>query len=242
MCCPVLESMNPSTLAALSRISHKLHIVLTHTSNHMEKTKTVMRLLLSCLLLSLITAGCASRPPLHRACLQGNFEEVKSLVESGQNIEQCFSTWTPLNFAAGANELEIAKYLLEKGAKPNGARDDATPVHSAAFWGNKTMIALLADHGADVNKTTGYTLGTALNIVAAGQFRGDPRKPEKAEMDFPGCAALLIQLGADINSRSMLGTPLDLAQSHHWNDVAEVLRKHGATLRPSKKPDRPPSP
>jgi ankyrin repeat protein len=71
---------------------------------------------------------------------------------------------TPLYFLAGHREgepgtdvaLEGIRWLLEHGADPNVASDDAgeTPLHLAARtgWGPRLLPALLLAHGADVDR------------------------------------------------------------------------------------------
>ena len=74
----------------------------------------------------------------------GNFEELKRIIaqnpENVQNMEDedgwVIWRWTPLDIAINHGKLEIAKFLYEKGGRPNleDYRDgEWTPVHSAAY-------------------------------------------------------------------------------------------------------------
>ena len=60
---------------------------------------------------------------------------------------------TPLWWAVILNNLELATYLLEKGANVNfvQAKYLVTPLHAAARRGLSEMCLLLLKHGADIN-------------------------------------------------------------------------------------------
>ena len=63
---------------------------------------------------------------------------------------------TPLSWAAMADQLEVAKLLLNLGSEVNGKnRDGATPLHGAAGLGRTEIVELLLSKGADVNVIDG---------------------------------------------------------------------------------------
>ncbi|PQJ69201.1 MULTISPECIES: ankyrin repeat domain-containing protein [Polaribacter] len=47
----------------------------------------------------------------------GNYEAVKALIETGENVNKKSNGLTPLMFAARYNKAKIAKLLIENGAK-----------------------------------------------------------------------------------------------------------------------------
>jgi hypothetical protein len=47
----------------------------------------------------------------------GNYEAVKALIESGENVNKKSNGLTPLMFAARHNKAKIAKLLIKSGAK-----------------------------------------------------------------------------------------------------------------------------
>ena len=57
-------------------------------------------------------------PLLHKAVMDGDLERVQKLVEKGRDINEEHYFDTPLVLAARKGEIEIAKYLLSKGAEP----------------------------------------------------------------------------------------------------------------------------
>ncbi|KAE9556622.1 hypothetical protein FO519_000028 [Halicephalobus sp. NKZ332] len=59
--------------------------------------------------------------PLHYACMAGNIEMVKLLIEHEANVDAIQRTThaTPLHFACQSGDEEIVKFLLDKGADPD---------------------------------------------------------------------------------------------------------------------------
>ena len=87
-----------------------------------------------------------------------------------------------------------------------------TPLFWAAQKGHKDVVELLIAKGADVN--------------AKGEYGNTPLHRATSRKEI---AELLIANGADINARDYEGdTPLDIALRKGNEDVAELLRKHGA--------------
>lgn len=60
---------------------------------------------------------------------------------------------TPLHFAAGRGNVEVAEVLINKGAAINATASiyNYTPLHLAALNGKKEVAELLIDKGVDVN-------------------------------------------------------------------------------------------
>ena len=108
---------------------------------------------------------------LHAAALYGDLELVKYLVETmhmGVNYADTgylSSGNTALNLAAVGNHVDVASYLLARGADVHG-RDRSsvlegvglTAMHYAAAYGNLEMAVFLEENGGDVN-AVGYGNG-----------------------------------------------------------------------------------
>lgn len=100
---------------------------------------------------------------LHAASLYGDLELVKYLIETMQMDvnyqwdDTLRAGTTALHMTAVGNHVDVASYLLERGAdvhvRDKGATTGSglTPMHYAAAYGNLEMAMLLAANGADVD-------------------------------------------------------------------------------------------
>ncbi|MDR2848421.1 MAG: ankyrin repeat domain-containing protein [Bacteroidales bacterium] len=90
-------------------------------------------------------------PPLIWAAVEGNVEEVKSLLIGGANVNICTDE-TPLMAAAAkgydSSHIEIVKLLLAHGANVNATdRYGSSALRLAQRKGITKMVELLAAHG-----------------------------------------------------------------------------------------------
>lgn len=88
------------------------------------------------------------------ACYFGQFDVARYLVLKGASVNlqsnNGFNVF-PIHSAAAGNYTEIARMLIENGAKVNVVQQaGATPLHSAAQNGNLELIILLLESGAEV--------------------------------------------------------------------------------------------
>ena len=100
-------------------------------------------------------ARVSSRVAIWEAVNDGDFKEVKRLVARGSEINSRHpeSGNTPLGQAVTYGHLDIAKYLIEKGARVSGSnRDGNTPLHIAAFFCDFDIARLLLEQGANRGK------------------------------------------------------------------------------------------
>jgi len=117
-----------------------------------------------------------------------------------------------LHRAAGEGDIEAVKEHLAAGTDKNvrvGKWGD-TPLHRAAFWGYKEIVALLINNEVDVNAKDDY---------------GCTPLHDAAEYSHLEIAEMLIDRNPDMNALDNDGnTPLDLASGK----IADLLHKHGA--------------
>ncbi|XP_038216962.1 ankyrin repeat domain-containing protein 12 isoform X5 [Zerene cesonia] len=89
--------------------------------------------------------------PLHVAAIRGDHEQVKKLLDQGQEPDVTdFAGWTPLHEACSYGWLQVVMVLVNGGANVNAkGLDDDTPLHDAATSGNLKMVKFLIEHGAE---------------------------------------------------------------------------------------------
>jgi ankyrin repeat protein len=88
--------------------------------------------------------------PLMFAALYGQFAEVKILVDQKQ-VPVNRPGWTPLHYACTNGHIEIATFLLDKGAAVDAlSPNETTPLMMAIRAGNIQLARLLLDRGADI--------------------------------------------------------------------------------------------
>ena len=125
------------------------------------------------------------------ASYNGDLQTVKRLVEQDPGLANGRNDYGrfPLEMAAQTGQIEIVKFLLEKGADINADRGGTTALHMAAIFGGKTeLIELLLEKGADINARAGNG-HTPLNFAVIG-------KQKKI-------ADLLLDKGGEINLENM---------------------------------------
>jgi ankyrin repeat protein len=135
---------------------------------------------------------------------------------------------SPLHWAGHRNAVDLCERLIQLGADVNDSASDwwLTPLAWAADAASADAVELLLKHGADVNQDA-IAGTTALHAAAMGGSSRGSRDPDA----YRRTAEMLIAHGADVNRRATGHrgqTPLDDAVANHNDQVAAVLRKHGA--------------
>ncbi|XP_033341670.1 tankyrase isoform X2 [Megalopta genalis] len=149
------------------------------------------------------------------AAKKGNLARVQRLVT--QDNINCRDAQgrnsTPLHLAAGYNNLEVAEFLLERGADVNAQdKGGLIPLHNASSYGHLDIAALLIKYNTVVNATDKWGF-TPLH--------------EAAQKGRTQLCALLLAHGADPFLKNQEGqTPVDLASA---DDVRCLLQDAMAT-------------
>ena len=142
-------------------------------------------------------------------------EQLKSLSIPTQN----------LNKSIVVGDVSAARESIAEGADVNNEVLDFTPLHRATVHCSPQILALLLDHGAQINHRNGPAGRTALHEASL-----------KGNLD---CIMFLVDRGADINLPNDNGrTPLFYAVSPpppllpppNREQVAQYLRSKGALL------------
>ena len=111
------------------------------------------------LLKTLLKDGADPTPALSLACQKGLTKNVAWLLENGADLDPKALGALPLRAAVNADQLEVVKLLLAKGANPNVpySPDRATPLlhcitahtRSSQFDPKCEMVKVLLENGAD---------------------------------------------------------------------------------------------
>ncbi len=90
----------------------------------------------------------AGETPLMYLALAGQTERARKLIARGAQVNRL--GWTPLHYAASKGQVATAKMLLTKGAMVNAPSSEGrTPLMMAGYSGNRDMVQVLLDAGAD---------------------------------------------------------------------------------------------
>jgi ankyrin repeat protein len=156
---------------------------------------------------------------LHEAAAAGQLARVKEIVEKDPALAKSFSPDGFPVFALPAvfGHLEVAEYLLGKGADVNAAATNGTGYNAltgAVASGHTSIVAWLLANGAEPNYRYGAGYSPLLTAAANGHL---------------GIVSLLLASGADLHAKANDGkTALSFAQQRGHAEVTEFLRSHGA--------------
>ncbi len=158
---------------------------------------------------------------LLKAVEEGNFQEVKRMIESGADVDErsfyMYQNATPLNMAVKSGSLEMVKYLVEHGAD----------IHCMTWWGENALhvavksgsleiVKYLVQQGADINWKN-ILDETALHAAL--------------ESGFLEIVKYLVENCADINFITLLGeTALHSAITSRSLEMVKYLVEHGAKV------------
>lgn len=201
----------------------------------------------------------------HRDCTalmlaaeSGNIDQVRSLLQSGADVNEAKGSVTPLMLAAGRDHLEIVQTLLKAGANPNAIVFGRYGIPGWAWmfamnrcnkhWREMTDTMLAA--GVELNPKTIYPsplghaiheddvviIETLLKKGANPNLRdsetGETLLMSAARYSTPEVVKALIDGGADVNARNKSGqTALTLADNKDnlWRkEIVTLLKTHGA--------------
>jgi hypothetical protein len=155
---------------------------------------------------------------------EGSIQLAKELIAAGCDVRATDEhSKTALHWAAARGQVELVALLLENGAdaraqikNPHGISEDLdTPLHLALHRTTAdaevlSIIALLVQHGADVNAKARFD-NTPLHIAAY--------------LSTPAVIRELRLRGARIDAKTSDGkTPMDLATRFHKSSNIQALR------------------
>ncbi len=176
-------------------------------------------LLSALLVLALLPGPCASAPdeseltPLAKAARNGDFHEVKRLVDDGADVNSRGTSYAgsfPLTWACWNGNPLVVKLLLERGADVNAVDPvGGTALMQACRFGRVEVVALLLERGARVNARNNSGM-TALKLACIN--------------GTVAVVKLLLERGADVNAPDRSGFSGRALTWASWKGHAEVVR------------------
>lgn len=167
--------------------------------------------------------------------LSWNFKKIEYLERKGMDIRKMIGK-SDSDMQSGllaashweGNE-ELIKFLLDRGAEPNGADQEGFPLMFACRSGRLSLVQLLISHGADVNKRTLRDSGTAMmNAI----------NDRRSAVDI---VQALVDRGADVNALDHYGKSALFAASEYGDTATmAVLINAGAHINSVERRERAP--
>lgn len=168
------------------------------------------------------------------ACQSGKLDEVKAWVAKGANpngdgksrYSGPYNVLQPLHNAVLGNDLDVAQFLLEKGADPNiQVGSSGTPLHLAVYAKSVPMAELLLKYKADINAKVQYFNVGVPPDTGAPEQQATPLHFAAQDGDL-AMVKCLIEHKANIDSLDAAHrTPIDWAEGE---DVRSYLLDKGA--------------
>ncbi|HSX38928.1 MAG TPA: ankyrin repeat domain-containing protein [Chlamydiales bacterium] len=230
---PDENGMSPLTIAILNRCNYAIDVLLDHRANVNPKIKWNNMTLaeIACrmkdweTLKKLLEKGATNEilPPgetvLRKAILSGMIEMAKNLIIQGIEI-------TPLDVCAAIDscELSLVELMINRGVDLNSNEHCTPPIILATERQNNAMIKLLAQKGADINKSGWHVSYQEVTSLIVAITRGNLN-----------IVKLLVELGADVNKKSVYRltgasiSPIQLALTRSYPEIVQYLLQHGAT-------------
>ena len=155
--------------------------------------------------------------PVHFAAYRGDFRQVENMVQDENQLDlQDKAGRTPLGIAILSGNTDIAKFLIEHGAKTDNDKYEENPLFFAVLAGDHEITKILIDKGADVKMKSKHC-DSLLHTAAA---KGDVKTAE-----------MLIEGGAEVNVKGLCNSyPLHNAVNQNHKKMVEFLLSKGANI------------
>jgi cytochrome c len=179
-------------------------------------------MLVGSVLLGLAPAA-AGAAAIHDAAKAGDVRAIAAALDAGADVNAYEGMGTPLSYAVKRGHLAAAELLIARGATVNTpTRYSGDPLIMAVLKRRLDLMSLLLAHRAHPDTT--HEGETALHIATW--------------LGCLGCVEILVRAGADVNAQNFgpledckgKRTPLDIATSYGYADIAGYLKVHGAKL------------
>ena len=183
------------------------------------------------------------------AAFLGDVPLVRELLTEQPSLAQVADpatdvlTITPIHHAVGGGQLPTLRVLLEHTTEP--VRTGARALRAAAARGDRVMVELLLEHGADAYavgagrwvldpeiapllKASGASAGLGVSGEESGEWVKISCTGNQGRKDDPTYVAALLGHGARVHQRYNGATPLHYVVKAGFTETIRVLLAHGA--------------
>ena len=204
--------------------------------------------------------GNGALEDIFTAAFPGDLPLVRKLLAERPSLAQVpdpatdVLTITPIHHAVGGGQLPALRILLEHATEP--IRTGSRALRAASARGNRDMIELLVDHGADARAlgagqwvldpelapklaAAGASAGVGISGVDSGDWVRISCTGNKGRKDDPAFVAALLHYGAR-DERYNGASPLHYVVKAGFVQTIQVLRERGANREALDDCDRTP--
>jgi len=162
------------------------------------------------------------RTPLHVAVYQKQHDAARALIRLGADPNKLdIDRYDIITIAAVANDVPMLKIAIEGGGNPKAVTSiyDGTALIAAAHLGHADIVRTLIAAHAPLDHVNNLQWTALIESIVLGDGGNNHTETLRA----------LVDAGANVNMPDGSGaTPLKLARSRGYHDMATILEKSGA--------------
>ena len=162
------------------------------------------------------------RTPLHVAAYQKQYEAARALIRLGADPNKLeIDRYDIITIASVANDPPMLRIALDGGGNPRAvtSRYDGTALIAAAHLGHVEVVRMLIAAKAPLDHINNLKWTALIESIVLGDGGKNHTETLRA----------LVEAGADVNLPDGSGaTPLKLARSRGYREMAAILEKAGA--------------
>jgi ankyrin repeat protein len=163
-----------------------------------------------------------ARTPLHVAAYQKQYEAARALIRLGADPNKLeIDRYDIITIAAVANDLPMLRLAFDGGGNPRAvtSRYDGTALIAAAHLGHVEVVRMLIAAKAPLDHVNNLKWTALIESIVLGDGGRNHTETLRA----------LVEAGANVNLPDGSGaTPLKLARSRGYREMATILEKAGA--------------